>query len=74
MIEAADGAAALEQARSFDGTIDLLVTDVVMPKIGGRELADTLVSDRPSTAVLFVSGYPQDLPVDGQTDTNQTRA
>jgi len=71
VIEAADGAAALEQAQSFDGTIDLLVTDVVMPKIGGRELADTLVSDRPSTAVLFVSGYPQDLSIDGQAGTNQ---
>ena len=72
VLEAGDGAAALEQARSFEGPIDLLVTDVVMPKIGGRELAESLISDRPSTTVIFVSGYAQDLVLDGDTKIDIT--
>ncbi len=72
VLEANDGAVALERARSFDGTIDLLLTDVIMPKIGGRELADTLTSDRPNTAVVFVSGYPQDLAIDDEVETRHT--
>lgn len=39
------------------GDVDLLITDVVMPGMGGRELADALKKDRPSLRVLFMSGY-----------------
>jgi signal transduction histidine kinase len=60
VIEAADGEEALGVARSEEGPIDLLVTDVVMPRLGGRELARQLREERPETRVLFVSGYPQD--------------
>ncbi len=59
VIVAEDGAAALEAWHAHDGTIDLLVSDVVMPNMGGLELASTLLSERPSLRVLFMSGYPQ---------------
>lgn len=52
-----NGEDALARARSHDGPIDLLVTDVVMPRMGGVELADRLRQERPGLRVLFVSGY-----------------
>jgi len=54
---AAHGREALDLARSFDGPIDLLITDVVMPQMNGQELAETLSFLRPEMKVLFVSGY-----------------
>jgi len=66
VIEAKDGAEALKIAESFDGTIHLLLSDVVMPKIGGPELADRVTATRPSTPVLFVTGYADDLPMQGK--------
>ncbi len=59
LIVAEDGPGALAAARAYDGVIDLLVSDVVMPGIGGFELASALVADRPTSRVLFMSGYPQ---------------
>ena len=47
-------------ARGHDGTIDLLLTDVVMPGMGGRELAALLADERPETRVVYMSGYPDD--------------
>jgi DNA-binding NtrC family response regulator len=53
-----------EQAAEIDaahtGTIDLLLTDVVMPGRNGRELADLIVQRRPAIRVLFMSGYSND--------------
>lgn len=60
VLAAADGPAALELARSFDQSIDLLLTDVVMPGMNGRELAEHLLAERPGTRVLFASGYTDD--------------
>lgn len=57
---AADGVAALVMARAHVGDIALLVCDVVMPNMGGLELASTLLEERPGTRVLFMSGYPQE--------------
>jgi DNA-binding response OmpR family regulator len=56
---ATDGERALEVAGEHGYEIDLLVTDVVMPKLGGRELAQRLQSLRPRLKVLFVSGYAE---------------
>ncbi len=57
VIEARNGAEALELGRSFAGPIHLLVTDVVMPKMSGRELAERLVTIHRETRVLYMSGY-----------------
>lgn len=53
---AANGAEGLAIARAH-GPIDLLLTDVVMPKLGGQSLADALRSENPVLSVLFMSGY-----------------
>jgi len=57
VIEASSGEEALEKAGNFWGTIPLLVTDVVMPGMGGVDLARQLASQRPETRVMFISGY-----------------
>lgn len=57
VIEAEDGHTALELAAMHAGTIHLLMTDVVMPGISGRELAERVKTLRPRTKVLFMSGY-----------------
>jgi len=57
VLDAADGLEALATARSHDGPIGLLVTDLRMPGIGGLELARRLRLERSGLAVLYVSGY-----------------
>ncbi|HKO47263.1 MAG TPA: ATP-binding protein [Polyangiaceae bacterium] len=57
VLTAADGELALAAARAHSGPIDLLVTDVVMPNLGGAETARTLALERPGIGVLFMSGY-----------------
>jgi PAS domain S-box-containing protein len=57
VVEAEDGHTALELAAMHAGSIDLLMTDVVMPGINGRELADRVKSQRPGIKVLYMSGY-----------------
>jgi len=57
---ARDGEEALALSATHQGPIDLLVTDVVMPNMGGRELALELWKARPETRVLFMSGYTED--------------
>ena len=57
VLEARDGAEALALARQHAGPIDLLVTDVVMPEMGGGELTERLKALHPEARVLYVSGY-----------------
>ncbi len=60
VIEADCGRQALEETAAFDGTIDLLISDVIMPGMNGKELADRLAAEYPAMRVLFVSGYAAD--------------
>jgi CheY-like chemotaxis protein len=57
VIEASNGRQALEIAREHPGAIDMLLTDVVMPEMGGFDLAQEVLKKRPNTKVLFISGY-----------------
>jgi CheY-like chemotaxis protein len=60
VIEAGNGAEALELAEAHHGRIDVLLTDIVMPRMGGRELVARLAPMRPDMKVLFMSGYSED--------------
>ncbi len=59
VLEARDGEHALEIAESHEGTIELLVTDVVMPKMKGPEVADRLRARNPALQTLYISGYAE---------------
>ena len=57
IIEASDGAEALQVASAYAEPIDLLLTDVIMPKVNGLVLAGRLLHERPGIGVLYMSGY-----------------
>jgi two-component system cell cycle sensor histidine kinase/response regulator CckA len=63
VLRASDGQTALELARGAGLNIDLLVTDMVMPGMTGRELSDALSAERPGVRVLYMSGYTDDAVV-----------
>jgi two-component system cell cycle sensor histidine kinase/response regulator CckA len=63
VLQARSGQEALAMMDQYDGTIDLLLTDVVMPGMNGHELAEQLLRLRPQTTVLFTSGYAEDVIV-----------
>ncbi|CAG1000426.1 partial two-component system, cell cycle sensor histidine kinase and response regulator CckA, partial [Planctomycetaceae bacterium] len=60
VVHAPNGQAALTSSRDMEGRIDLLITDVIMPGMSGKVLAETLVRERPGLRVLFCSGYTAD--------------
>ena len=60
VLEAGNGREALDLARRHDGAIPLLISDVIMPGMSGRQVADELVKARPDLRVLFISGYTDD--------------
>jgi CheY-like chemotaxis protein len=59
VLEAADAQSALALCDQHPGPIDLMLTDVVMPRMSGWQLARALAGRRPATKVLFMSGYPR---------------
>ncbi len=61
VLGAASGEEALEISKQTPERIDLLLTDVIMPGINGRQLADTLAKTRPGTKVLYMSGYTDEV-------------
>ncbi|TLY54232.1 MAG: response regulator [Gemmatimonadetes bacterium] len=63
VLDASDGPSALELSARHAAGIDLLVTDVVMPGMSGRELAERLAPQRPEMKVLYTSGYTDDAMV-----------
>ncbi len=63
VLEATDGLEALQIAEAHPGPIHLLMSDVIMPHLGGRELAEKIRAVRPACKVLFLSGYTDDAVV-----------
>ncbi len=63
VMRAPDGQAALEMARGHPAEIRLLITDIVMPGMTGRDLAEALKAERPGLRVLYMSGYTDDAVV-----------
>lgn len=61
IFEASDGLQALQLAQLYDKPIHLLLTDVVMPRMNGRDLAEKIKVLHPETTVLFMSGYTDDI-------------
>ena len=60
VLVAQDGEEAIELAGS--NTFDVLLTDLTMPKVGGREVAERLRESQPALKVVYMSGYAEDLP------------
>jgi len=60
VLEASNGRVAADLLRTHEGSIDVLITDVVMPELGGLDLAVQLNAIRPRTPVIYMSGYMSD--------------
>jgi signal transduction histidine kinase len=66
LLEASDGVDALAVSEAHEGSIELLVTDVIMPRMGGQKLFEKIRKARPGIRVLFMSGYTEDLVFEGR--------
>ena len=60
VLEAVNGKDALDVCAQYESPIDLVMTDVIMPQMGGRELAEKLEPLLPEAKVLYMSGYTDD--------------
>jgi PAS domain S-box-containing protein len=67
VLVAADGPSAIELSRAHAGTIDVLLTDVVMPRMQGTELADVICAERRDTLVVYMTGYAREAFADSDT-------
>jgi hypothetical protein len=72
VIEAENGEAGLAVAAKHDAAIDLIITDVVMPGMGGREMVKQLTQVRPAAKVLYLSGYTEDAVISEGTAESST--
>lgn len=70
VLESASANEALSAADSHHGAIDLLLTDLVMPRMNGWQLGECLMQTRPALRVLFMSGYPGH---EGMSDASPNR-
>jgi DNA-binding NtrC family response regulator len=72
VFEASDGAIALRVAAAHVGEIDLVLTDVAMPNLGGRGMVEELLELSPGIRVLFMSGYPKEEIFPDKGSANRT--
>jgi DNA-binding NtrC family response regulator len=63
VLDTGKGDVALQMAQSHAGPIDILISDLVLPGMGGRELGSKVNESHPETKILIVSGYPEDMVV-----------
>jgi two-component system cell cycle sensor histidine kinase/response regulator CckA len=63
VLDTGKGDVALQMALSHTGPIDILISDLVLPGMGGRELGFKVNESHPETKILIVSGYPEDMVV-----------
>ena len=66
VLSAADGAEAVGLCQQHNGTIDLVVSDIVMPRLNGLELSERIRADRPETKFLFITGFGDQFPELGE--------
>jgi len=71
VLAAADPLEALRLAEREDGQVDLLLTDLVMPHMNGRQLFEALLQRRPGLRCLYMSGYPADVLDEGGLSAGQ---
>ena len=67
VIPAVDGQEALELSRTYTNTIDLVVSDIIMPRMTGNDLLEHIRFERPDTQVLLMSGYASPAYIDYAT-------
>src|SRR5439155_436209 len=68
VLSAASGEEAVLRSQAYEGRLDLVVTDVMMPGMNGRQLFDQLVASRAGLRVLYISGYTDDVLISSAVD------
>jgi DNA-binding response OmpR family regulator len=71
VLQAGDGVEGVQKAQDYQGKIDLLLTDTIMPRMNGKQLSDELKKSRSQVKVIFISGYTAEvLSQQGILDSN----